>query len=107
MRTATGIRLALGLAVLLSIGGSLGLHPEPSDPGKLPPAGSVIAKPGNTTAPHRCLACLTYGTALPSALALILLAGDPLIPTGCTVNPIPVGRSAGRPLSGRSPPSRS
>jgi hypothetical protein len=103
LRIAPAVRAALGLAVLLSLGSSIGLHPEP-----VTPSGSsgapTVALAGAEAASHHCLACLTFGTTLVTRSAAIPHAGDCARFAGPRPEPASLCRMAGRDLPGRSPP---
>jgi hypothetical protein len=106
IRTMPAVRLALALAVLLAVGASFGLHPEPGSQ-SAPSAVGGITKVRAAAAPHDCLACLTHGAAIAAPLAGIVLEADSTSPAGPSGGSIPPARLARRDLSGRSPPARS
>jgi len=100
------VRLTLAVAVLLAVGASFGLHPEPASPVLQSGAGG-ISSVRSAAAPHDCLACLTHGAAIASPLAGIVLEAAPSSAAGLPEGSIPRARLACRDLSGRSPPARS
>ena len=105
LRTAPTVRLVLALAAILSIGASLGLHPEPAD---AMGTGSDVALSSTVvadSASQRCLACLAFGATLIPAVPRVSLVGvtpESAAP-GALANTI--ARLAHRDLSGRSPPA--
>ena len=106
MKTAGAVRVALVLAALLSVGSSIGLHPEPSGVPSSPVTRFAAAS-GMESASHCCLACLTHASALVSPLAGILQADGRVSPSAHSADPTPHARLSGRDLSGRSPPALS
>ena len=68
LRAAHAVRAVSCLAALLSLGGSLGLHPEPGPAGGGPPV-SVFGAPTPGVAGssiHTCLTCLVHGSVVPT-----------------------------------------
>jgi len=104
LRRARAAHVLLGLAALLTVGASFGLHPEPGGSPRALPDGISTAAPASPS--HGCLACLTHGAALASPSLGLLLAAAPVAPAPLALEPLLAGRLAGRDLSGRSPPSR-
>jgi hypothetical protein len=104
MRTAAAVRALLGLAALLTLGSSVGLHPEPAAAQDLS-AAEVGAPTGTDFVPHRCLACLTFGSTLVTPLPATLAAGDCLEHAAFSFEPARVTRIAEGGISGRSPPA--
>jgi len=107
LRTARLAHLALALACLLAVTGSVGLHPEPegASDGLVSGAGGMWKAtqppPGPT---HGCLACLAH-----RSVPLARLSGVVLQPGACigTLSPLPVQhRTAFAPSlhEGRAPP---
>jgi hypothetical protein len=108
LKAARGSRVAwvaLAVAAVLSIGSSTGLHPEQPNVGRVDSsAGDGLHRARGDSAPHVCLACLTYGATVAARLGPTLVSNEgarPLVPHD---RPGPPGRTAARPLSGRSPP---
>lgn len=107
LRGSPGVRLALGVAVLLAVGASFGLHPEPSGPGPAPLQDRFAAAAVETSGSHACVACLTFGAALVAPLSGIVLSGALSVAAAAMPGPGSPARLPGRDLSGRSPPSHS
>jgi hypothetical protein len=105
-RNTSVVRLALAVAVLLALGASFGLHPEPASQGS-PSGVSGISTARRVPAPHGCLACLAHGAAMVSPLFGIVLVAAPSSAAGLSEGPLPPARLTCRDLSGRSPPARS
>ena len=106
IRVLRAAQLALVVAALLAVGGSFGLHPEPSA-ARVPAAGGEISTIPDVAAPHGCLACMTHGAALVSPLFGILLAGAPSAPLTTLLDRVGPACRLGRDLPGRSPPAGS
>jgi len=104
LRRARGAHVLLGLAALLTIGAAFGLHPEPGGASPVLPDG--ISKAAAATASHGCLACLTHDAALAPPLSGLYLDAGPAASAPLGPEALFTGRSAGRDLSGRSPPAR-
>jgi hypothetical protein len=79
LRRARFGRIALVLASLLAVTGSLGLHPEPGDV-RAAPAGFVAghAAPSEAGA-HDCLACLAHRSVPLTRLSGVVLAPGPTV----------------------------
>lgn len=107
LRSATAVRLALSLAVFLSVAAGFGLHPEPVDSGTSPAGVNLFAKAAGQPTPHACLACLTCGAAIVRPLAAVILFSAAPLPAPLSADSDLSSQSSGRDLSGRSPPSRS
>jgi hypothetical protein len=105
-RNRPAVRLALAVALLLALGASFGLHPEPASQGS-PSGVSGISTARSAAAPHGCLACLTHGATMVSPLFGIVLEAAPSSATGLPEGSLPPARLTCRDLSGRSPPARS
>ena len=105
IRKSRAVHVALALTAMLTIGASLGLHPEPASTLGAPPADGISALSGPSSA-HGCFACLVHGAAVAWSAAALPSAGaaeELLVLPSATE---PAGRLAGRELSGRSPPAR-
>ena len=105
IRKSRAVHVALALSAILTIGASLGLHPEPAGALGAPTADGISAFSGPASA-HGCFACLVHGAAVAWSTAALPSAGAA---EGVLVLPSstdPAGRLAGRELSGRSPPAR-
>lgn len=107
MRSAKGVRFALGAAVLLSIVASFGLHPEPADPAAASATGSFAARDADRAALHGCVACLTCGAALVAPIGGVVAAITRSVPALSCLAADPVTRLSGRSPAGRAPPARS
>ena len=97
------MRLALAVAVLLAVGASFGLHPEPGARG----AADGISRVLNASAAHDCLACLGHVTAVASPLSGIVPEASPASGAALSECSLPFSRLTCRDLSGRSPPAHS
>ncbi|HEX7252078.1 MAG TPA: hypothetical protein VF376_04280 [Thermoanaerobaculia bacterium] len=107
MRIARLAHLALGLACLLAVTGSVGLHPEPDGAAE----NSTVSLTGIWKTPqppgassHGCLACLAH-----RSVPLTRLAGVVLAPVACvgTLSLLPTPHlsvRASAPHEGRAPP---
>ena len=110
LRTARLAHLALGLACLLAVTGSIGLHPEPDGAGEnrtvsLTGIWKIPQPPGSAS--HGCLACLAH-----RSIPLTRLSGVVLAPVACvgTFSLLPTPRLSARasaPHEGRAPPASS
>ena len=109
LRTSPIVLLALALAAVLSVGGSLGLHPEPAAPSGASGGDATFSSTTSRAdaAPHRCLACLIFGATLISPIFRAPLAGATPSAAATGRDADSHGRLSHRSLSGRSPPSRS
>ena len=108
LSTASLAHLALGLACLLAVTGSIGLHPEPDASGEnrtvsLTGIWEIPQPPG--AASHGCLACLAH-----RSIPLTQLCGVVLAPVTCVGTPslLPAPHLSARasaPHEGRAPPA--
>ena len=105
IRRSPAIFLALALTAALTVGTSVGLHPEPSS-ALASGVDGISAVTGDAPA-HGCLACLVHGAAVGWSASALPTVGPTeallVLPDAAS----PAGRLAGRDLSGRSPPERS
>ncbi len=105
-RQSTAVHVALGLAALLTVGASFGLHPEPGSARfSIASDGISVASVAGPT--HSCLACLSHGAALVSPAALFAAAAGHDAPRFRPGDSNPLSRLEVRRLAGRSPPSAS
>src|SRR5215510_2703116 len=110
LRIARLAHLALGLACLLAVTGSIGLHPEPDGASEDSAASitGVWKVPQAPGAPsHGCLACLAH-----RSVPLTRLSGVVLAPVACvgTLSLLPAPHlsvHASAPHEGRAPPTSS
>jgi hypothetical protein len=107
LRSALPVRSALCLAAVLSVGGSVGLHPEPSS-AKRPPdftsfAAAAAPKAGSPT--HTCLTCLLYGSAFPSWSSAVVHGILPSLSTVPTDLATRTGSLVAPCHDGRAPPA--
>lgn len=102
IRTSPAVRLALCAAVLLTVGASFGLHPEPGH--GFGSNTTAIAKAAAPQGTHSCVACLNHGVALASPFSGLFVSGSVWEPSSLLVDLLPHGRLAGTELPGRSPP---
>src|SRR5262245_52581467 len=110
LRIARLAHLALGLACLLAVTGSVGLHPEPEGTAE----NSAVSVTGIWKTPqapgapsHGCLACLAH-----RSIPLTRLFGMVLAPVACvgTLSLLPtthLSAGASAPHEGRAPPASS
>ena len=110
LRTARLAHLALGLACLLAVTGSIGLHPEPDGSGEnktvsLTGIWEIPQPPG--AASHGCLACLAHRSIPLTPLCGVVLA--PVTRVGMlSLLPAPhFSARASGPHEGRAPPASS
>jgi hypothetical protein len=99
--------MALGLAAVLSVGGSLGLHAEPA-----PLAGShpvsatgAAASASDIAGAHTCLICALYGSAFPSWGAFVAQGIRPSPPGIPASQPRRVVSPMAPRHDGRAPPA--
>jgi hypothetical protein len=104
-RTAPVVRAALTLAVVLAVGASFGLHPEPSPAPGASRAGFFLPAP--PTSPHGCVACLAHGLVVPAPLSISLAAPAAVEQLYPSLELSPDSRLSGGDRSGRSPPAQS
>ena len=109
MRKASFGPAAVGLATLLTVFASVGLHPEPADGGIASAAGPhVLQTPGNavrSAGSHDCQICLAHRTVPLTCLPDVVFERESSVfsPVGQT----PSARGLSLPLlfDGRAPPS--
>jgi len=110
LRTARLAHLALGLACLLAVTGSVGLHPEPdgvSEDSAVSVTGIWKIPPPPGAPSHGCLACLAH-----RSVPLTRLSGVVLTPVA-RVGTLPLlpaphlSARASAPHEGRAPPASS
>jgi hypothetical protein len=104
-RTAPAARAALALAVVLAVGASFGLHPEPSSSPAASRSG--ISAPAPPVSPHGCVACLAHGLVIPAPLSIALAAPAVVERPFVSSELSPGSRLSGGDRSGRSPPAQS
>ena len=102
-RSSGLVRAALGVAVLLSVMGAFGLHPEPA--GLSDPSPTLSARASALPPAHDCVACLKAANALVAAPAgLVPVAVQSGSAPSDLAAPPPARLFEGR-LPGRSPPA--
>ena len=106
LRNSRLTRTALLAAALFTVAASVGLHPEPLS-GSLLSAHRGMASAHTDEPAHACPACLTHTAALVPPRAGLTAARSDAEVLEPRFDSVFAGRSAGRDLSGRSPPSRS
>ena len=99
------VRVALGVALCLSIAASFGLHPEPAGAPGRPSDPEIVSPVGAPPAAHGCIACMSGGTIVLWPGAHVVLPATPCVPAVIATAPLLLSRLAGRDLSGRSPPA--
>jgi hypothetical protein len=79
IRCAPLVRALLGLGAVLSVCGSVGLHPEPVGCGRLRPRASVerLASPEPARVAHVCLICLLHARVSLSMACVVARAVEP------------------------------
>ncbi|HTD51607.1 MAG TPA: hypothetical protein VK780_01160 [Thermoanaerobaculia bacterium] len=107
LRIARFVQVALAVACVLAVTGSVGLHPEPGGASAADAShGSAWKRPQPPDGPsHGCLACLAY-----RSIPLARLFGFVLQPGACAVSATPsptppVLAVASAPHEGRAPPA--
>jgi len=107
LRAAHAVRAVSCLAALLSLGGSLGLHPEPRPShGVHAGAAFALATPtGPSVATHACLLCLLYGSTFPSRGSSVVHGVLPGLPRVVTDRATRHGLVLAPDRGGRAPPA--
>ena len=106
-RSTPAVRMALSLAAVLSVGGSLGLHAEPVPQTGAHPvnATEASASAGTISASHTCLICVLYGAAFPSSGAFIAQGMLPSLPGAAASQPHRAASPVAPGHDGRAPPA--
>ncbi len=107
VRSVPAVRAVICVAAVLSIAGSVGLHPEPGSPATGGPRAGVAAGPAHGSSagsPHVCQLCvLHFACALapagPATAVVVPSAGIASVRRGS-----PIGRLAAYRHEGRAPP---
>jgi len=107
LRAAHAVRAVSCLAALLSLAGSLGLHPEPGSAHGIH-AGAAFASAtpaAPSAATHACLLCLLYGSTFPSRGASVVHGVLPGLPRVVADQATRHGLVLAPDRGGRAPPS--
>jgi hypothetical protein len=106
IRSAGVVRALLGLGAILSVCGSVGLHPEPVTRVQFCPevSGERLGCPQPAAVSHACLICLLHARVSLSWVSVVAKAVEPVATRLCFVQAAPLRAIDSSSFDGRGPP---